>query len=182
MSKLRIINWIEYGLKIAILRPFKFLSRLQYKPLIDWKPLTGYIGKIPTKCHKEQHFIRFCILCENNSPWLKYSLIWNLWTLDMSYESSVIHCMRPEVCYLRRFSESRSSSGSTPSVRPFVCPSVRPSVRKLLGCIVCVICNSDSFNFFIFKLCLMIVHTLKMCTSILCTFDKYFLNFYGCWT
>ena len=29
--------------------------------------------------------------------------------------------------YLRRFSESRSSSGSTPSVRPSVCLSVRPS-------------------------------------------------------
>ena len=74
--------------------------------------------------------------------------------------------------YLRRFSESRSSSGSTPSVRPsvrlFVCPSVRLSVRlsaTLLGCIVCVICNSNSFNSFIFKLCLMIGHTLKMCTS-----------------
>ena len=26
--------------------------------------------------------------------------------------------------YLCRFSESRSSSGSTPSVRPFFCPSV----------------------------------------------------------
>ena len=55
-----------------------------------------------------------------------------------------------------------------PSVRPFVrlfvCPSVRLSAT-LLGCIVCVICNSNSFNSFIFKLCLMIVHTLKMGTS-----------------
>ena len=27
-----------------------------------------------------------------------------------------------------------------------------------------VICDSNSFHFFIFKLCIMIVHTLKMCT------------------
>ena len=66
--------------------------------------------------------------------------------------------------YLHRFSESRSSSGSTPSVRPFVCPSVSLSAT-LMGCLVCVICNSNSFHSFIFKLCLMIVHTLKMCTS-----------------
>ena len=33
------------------------------------------------------------------------------------------------------------------------------------GCLVCVICNSNSFHSFIFKLCIMIVRTLKMCTS-----------------
>ena len=39
----------------------------------------------------------------------------------------------------------------------------------LLGCIVCVICILNSFHSFIFKLCLMIVHT----------FDKYFRIFMG---
>ena len=72
------------------------------------------------------------------------------------------------IYYLRRFSESRSSSGSTPSVRPsvrpFVCPSVRLSAT-LLGSQVCVICNSKSFHSFLFKLCILIIHTLKMCTS-----------------
>ena len=66
--------------------------------------------------------------------------------------------------YLRRFSESRSSSGSTPSVRLSVRSSVRP-FATLFGCLVCVICNSNSFHSFIFKLCLMIVQTTKMCTS-----------------
>ena len=33
------------------------------------------------------------------------------------------------------------------------------------GCLVCVICNSNSFHSFIFKLCTMIVHTLDLCTS-----------------
>ena len=31
--------------------------------------------------------------------------------------------------------------------------------KMLRWCLVCVICNSNSFNFFIFKLCIMIVHT-----------------------
>ena len=35
----------------------------------------------------------------------------------------------------------------------------------------CVICNSNIFHFFIFKLCIMIVHTLKCAPPILCTFD-----------
>ena len=50
-------------------------------------------------------------------------------------------------------------------LRPSVRLSVRSSVRNNLGCLVCVICNSKSFPSFIFKLCQMIVHTLKMCTS-----------------
>ena len=33
------------------------------------------------------------------------------------------------------------------------------------GCLVCVISNSNSFHSFIFKLCIMIVHTLKTCIS-----------------
>ena len=32
--------------------------------------------------------------------------------------------------------------------------------------LVCVICNSNSFHSAIFKLCIMIVHTLKLCTSL----------------
>ena len=32
-------------------------------------------------------------------------------------------------------------------------------------CNLCVICNSNRFHSFIFKLCIMIVHTLKMCTG-----------------
>ena len=35
----------------------------------------------------------------------------------------------------------------------------------LRGCLVCVICNSNSFHFFIFKPCIMIVQTSEMCTS-----------------
>ena len=62
---------------------------------------------------------------------------------------------------LRCFSESGSSSGSTPSVHPSVCPYV----RNTLWYQVCVICNSKYFHFFLFKLCQMIFHILKMCTS-----------------
>ena len=76
------------------------------------------------------------------------------------------------IFYLRRFSKSRSSSGSTPfvclsvrpSIRPSVRPSICPSVRNTLGYQVCVICNSKTLHSFLFKLCLMIIHILKMCT------------------
>ena len=54
--------------------------------------------------------------------------------------------------YLRGFSESRSSNGSTPSV----CPS-----QSLLRCLVCIICNSKSFTFIFIQT----LHNdyLKMC-------------------
>ena len=94
--------------------------------------------------------------------------------------------------HLRRFSENRSSSGSTPSVRssvrpsvhpsvrpsvrPSVCLSVCPSVRNTLGCQV--ICNSKSFHSFLFKLCLMIVHILKMCTSYFVHVSYFFSYFF----
>ena len=45
---------------------------------------------------------------------------------------------------------------------------LRPAVRlsaTFLGSIVRVICNYNSFHSFIFKFCLMIVHTLEMCTG-----------------
>ena len=46
--------------------------------------------------------------------------------------------------------------------------SVRPSVHPfaiLLGRLVFVICNSKSFHSFLLKLCIVIVHISKMCTS-----------------
>ena len=36
-------------------------------------------------------------------------------------------------------------------------------LKCLGGCLVCVICNSNSIHSFIFELCVMTVHTLKMC-------------------
>ena len=49
------------------------------------------------------------------------------------------------------------------------------SLEMLRWFLVCVICNSKSFHSLIFKLCIMIVHTLNMCLSFLCKFDKHFL-------
>ena len=47
--------------------------------------------------------------------------------------------------------------------------------EMLRGCLVCVICNSNSFHFFIFKLCTMIVHT----PPILYTFREFLIHFLG---
>ena len=50
------------------------------------------------------------------------------------------------------------------------------------GCLVCVICNSNSFHSFIFKLGIMIVHTLKLCTSYFVHIWYIFSFFQVCWT
>ena len=57
----------------------------------------------------------------------------------------------------------RSSSGST----------------TLLGCLVCVIFNSNTFHSFILKLCIMIIHTLKMCTFYFVYIWWNFITFLG---
>ena len=51
------------------------------------------------------------------------------------------------------------------------------SLERLRWFLVCVICNSKSFHSLIFKLCIVIVHTLNMCLCFLCKFDKHFLIF-----
>ena len=43
-------------------------------------------------------------------------------------------------------------------------PSILLSIRNTFRVPSFVICNSKSFHFFMFKLCLMIVHTLNTCT------------------
>ena len=53
-----------------------------------------------------------------------------------------------------------------------------PSVM-LRGCLVCVICNPNSIYYFIFKLCIMIVHTLMMCTSYFLHISWIFFSFLG---
>ena len=47
--------------------------------------------------------------------------------------------------------------------------------KMLRGRLVCVTCNSISFHSLIFKLFRMIINTLNMYTSFLCTFDKHSL-------
>ena len=37
--------------------------------------------------------------------------------------------------------------------------------KMLRWCLVCVICNSNNFDSFIFKLCIVVVHTLEMGTG-----------------
>ena len=94
----------------------------------------------------------------------------------MIHDLSNFNCIerQPKLSfYLRRFCESRSSSGSTPSVHLFVRShllfcihfmiffsflavlNLRLFVCKMLrGCLVCIICNTKSFHSLIFKLCI----------------------------
>ena len=52
----------------------------------------------------------------------------------------LLFCTHFMIFYVQRFSESRSSSGSTPS-------AVRLTAT-ILGCLVCVICNSNIYSNF----------------------------------
>ena len=49
--------------------------------------------------------------------------------------------------------------------------------EMLSGCLVCVICNFNSIHSIIFKLCIMIVHTLKMCTFYIVRLFHCFFSF-----
>ena len=51
----------------------------------------------------------------------------------------LLFCTHFMIFYVRRFRESRSSSGSTPSIR---------LTATILGCLVCVICNSNIYSNF----------------------------------
>ena len=48
----------------------------------------------------------------------------------------------------------------------------------LRGCPVCVTCYSNSFPFFIFKLCIMIVHTLNICIYYFVHISQIFFHFW----
>ena len=72
--------------------------------------------------------------------------------------------------YLRRFSESRSSSGSTPSVHPSA------TLKRYQ---VCVICNSKSFNSFFIQTLPNDCWHLKICTSYFVHVSYYFFRFWG---
>ena len=69
-----------------------------------------------------------------------------------------------------------------PPICPSVCPSVRASIRITNGCPVGIICNYNSFHSFLFKLCIMIVFILKMCTSFIVHISRHFPHFEGCLT
>ena len=51
------------------------------------------------------------------------------------------------------------------------------SSKMLRGGLVCAICNSKSFHSFLFKLCIMIVHILKMCTFYFVYILRLFFSF-----
>ena len=50
----------------------------------------------------------------------------------------------------------------------------------LSECLVCVICNSKSIHSDIFKLYIMMVYTLKMCTFYFMHISRIFFSFLGC--
>ena len=126
------------------------------------------------------NYLRFCIQLHTSSE-------------EKIYLYSVYQRFLNINFHLRRFSQSRSSSGSTPSIHPSIHPPFLWTFDKcylilravelrqfpyemLRGYLVCVICNSSSFHSSIFILCIMIVRTMNMYSLSFCTFDKIFLS------
>ena len=108
---------------------------------------------------------------------LHYSFVCNLYLKHISF--LYIQTLRNDCSHIEDIHQRRRSRAEFGLVF-FLLLGLELSffpVKMLRWCPICVICNSNSFHFFIFKLGIMIVHTLKMCTSHLCTFDKYFLIF-----
>ena len=98
-----------------------------------------------------------CVICNSNSI---HSFIFKL-------HSMIVHTLRMCTSYFLHVSQFFFSFLTGDELRHFFLSEM------LRGCLVCVICNSNSIHFFIFKLCIMIVHTLKMCTS-------YFARLFHC--
>ena len=113
-------------------------------------------GDISMSLYKQGH----CLLLKK--VWI-YSVL--LDHLEETFLGTfILNMISPCHYYLRHFSESRSSCGSTLSVHPS---------ETLLGCLVCVI------HSFLFKLCIMVVHILKMCTSYFMPISWIFSHFWG---
>ena len=77
-------------------------------------------------------------LCENLIRNLVYVQILHNDCLHIE-DVHLLFCTHFMIFYAQRLSESRSSSGSTPSVR---------LTATILGCLVCVICNSNIYSNF----------------------------------
>ena len=56
---------------------------------------------------------------------------------------------------------------------------LHPSLHNFLGYLVCVVCNSKSFHSFLFKLCIVIVHILKMLTYYFVHISQFFFVWGG---
>ena len=153
-----------------------------------WKGLTSWLSYV------------WCFLVWFVVFTFQYGVLGQVWYFIVSI---------PDRCFLLYFylhftsialAKRRFSSGSTPSI----CPSVHPSVHNTFGVpslcnpifegcwtetlflfkmfrwrLACVVCNSKTFHFFIFKLYIMILHTMKMCTFYTMHIDKYYFHFWG---
>ena len=100
-----------------------------------------------------------CVICNSNSI---HSFIFKLHTI-------IVHTLKIHTFYIvQRFIFFFSVLTGVGTFFPS---------EMLRGCLVCVICNSNSIHSFIFKLCIMIVHTLKMCTSFFVRLFHCFFSF-----
>ena len=101
-----------------------------------------------------------CVICNSNSI---HSFIFKLHTM-------IVHTLKMCTSYIVHI--SFFFSFLTGVEHRHFSPS-----EMLRRCLVCVICNFNSIHSIIFKLCIMIVHTLKMCTSCIVRLFQCFFSF-----
>ena len=102
-----------------------------------------------------------CVICNSNS---NYSFIFKLYTM-------IVHTLKMCTLYFVHISYFFFSFLTGVVLRHFF------SSEMLRGCLVCVICNSNSIHSLISKLCILIVHTLKMCTSYIVKLFHFIFSF-----
>ena len=131
----------------------------KYEGEFTWKKET-FIGTVIYDISMSLYKYGHCLLLKK--VWIYSVLLDHL--AETFLGTFILNMISPCHYYLRRFSESRSSCGSTPSVHPS---------ETLLGCLVCVI------HSFLFKLCIMVVLILKMCTFYFMHISWIFSHFSG---
>ena len=125
-----------------------------------------------------QLFIQIFLILADNQNWHNILSVWIYsWSVSNSelpaFEHSRLWCLQT-ICWLP--GERLLPIGLL--VLRVLNLDIFP-IRNALGCLVCVICNSNSLYSSIFKLCIIIVHTLKMCTFYFVNISWTFFHFLG---
>ena len=106
--------------------------------------------------------------------------LWNLWLQKFSFLYIQTLCNDCSHIVHHTFCAHFMDISSFMGVLNLDIFSVHPQHFGVLS-LVCVFCISKSFHSFILQLCIMIVHSSKMCTSKFMHFSWIFSHFLGCW-
>ena len=114
----------------------------------------------------------YCMAFYHSQMWRdEINVFLDDWELNFNHSKHDIKFAAVKIILLCRFLPFFHLGGNASQVVGPLSPLV---------CLVCVICNSNSFHSFIFKLCIMIVHTLNMFIFYFVHISWIFSQFWGC--